>query len=276
MGWIDTAKKLPIGGKAYTEHEGCTTSKKLWIYRTPEGVGCFCNKCGYKSFSSTGLRNLQEVLAKHGEETELVVNDVTLPEDFTADVEEFSQEALLWLYKADVRNHLINAYGIGYSKELNRVIIPVYDEHNKLVMWQGRGLSNKQTKYLNTKSTKKQNDFFKSWAQCNTSSDDPYSSVVVVEDALSVIKVGQITKAVGVLGTSLSQKQINYLSKFSLVIFWLDGDRAGVNASTKMVKKLSMVTNTHRIFTKKDPKKLSYAEIEEIINSARHNTTTDN
>ncbi len=276
MGWRDTAKKLAIGGKAYTDHEGCTTSLKMWIYRNAEGVGCFCNKCGYKSFHSTGLRNLQEVLSKHGEETELVVKDVTLPDDFTVNVEEFSQEALLWLYKADVRNSLIQAYGIGYSKELNRVIIPVYDEENKLIMWQGRGLTNKQTKYLNTKSTKKQNDFFKSWVKHGESSSNSYSSVVVVEDALSVIKVGQVTQAVGVLGTSLSQKQVNYLSKFDLVIFWLDGDRAGVNASTKMVKKLSMVTNTHRIFTKKDPKKLSYAEIEEIINSARYNTIADN
>lgn len=276
MSWRDTAKALPIGGKSYTEHEGCTTSNKLWVYRTAEGVGCFCNKCGYKQFYSSGLRKLSEVLSKYAEETDIVVKDVVLPEDVTTDTTAFTQEALLWLYKADVRNHLIEAYGIGYSKDQNRVIIPVYDEEGKLLMWQGRGLSSTQTKYLNTKSTKKQNAFFKSWVRQDTIEPNTFDYVVVVEDALSVIKVGQITQAVGVLGTSLSQTQVNYLSRFSHVLFWLDGDRAGVNASNKMVKKLSMVTNTHRIFTKKDPKKLSYAEIQEIIDSARYNATTDN
>lgn len=276
MSWKDTAKALPIGGKAYTEHEGCTTSNKLWVYRAAEGIGCFCNKCGYKKFIASGLRKLSEVLSKYAEETDLVVKEVVLPDDITTDTIEFTQEALLWLYKADVRNNLIEDYGIGYSKDLNRVIIPVYDESNNLLMWQGRGLSSQQTKYLNTKSTKKQNAFFKSWVKSDKAEANTFDSVVVVEDALSVIKVGQITQAVGVLGTSLSQTQVNYLSKFTQVLFWLDGDRAGVDASNKMVKKLSMVTNTHRIFTKKDPKKLSYAEIEEIIDSARYNATTDN
>lgn len=259
------AKELAVGESGYYPHKDCTTNNKMWVYRNPSGSGCFCNKCGRKGFFKSGLRHLSEFKAVKATAEEELVSEVKLPEDYNQNIGQWHPDARLWLYKADIRNYQIAKYSIGYSKKLHRVIIPVYAEDGTLLMWQGRGLNSTQTKYYNVKGFGKNEIFFKSWVTKDKVHKHNLERVVVVEDALSVIKVGRTCQAVASLGTSMSMIQYNYLSSFRDVVMWYDDDAGGLKGSEKAIKKLAMLTNVSRIRTKEDPKKLSYDQIREEL-----------
>lgn len=266
---VEAAKDLDIGDSTYIPHVDCTPNNKLWVYKSREGVGYFCNKCGSKSFKRRNIIPLAELRAEKKEARTEFKKIVTLPEDVVYNGQDFPLDAKLWLYKADIRNFQIEKYGICYSPSLHRVILPVYDEHGELLMWQGRGLSSSQTKYHNIRGSGKSGYFFKSWVSEQKIHSHSKERVIVVEDVLSVIKVGRSCPTVAGLGTSLSQAQINFLSNFDRVTFWYDDDKGGLNGSEKAMKALSLVTNVDRIRTEKDPKYISYDEINKIVKEGR-------
>lgn len=255
--YIEIAKRLPVGGSVYVPHEGCTTSSKMWITNGQDVYGAWCNKCGMSGSTAKGLRSLAEIKAQGEQDVDEYTPKVGLPEDISYSANEWPLEARLWLYKADIRNDIIATYGIGYSKKQHRVVLPVRDEDNKLLMYQGRGLKPSQTKYKNVRAVPRNSIFCKSWVKNELTDPHNYDKVVVVEDMLSVIRVGKHCQAVAAMGTSMSQTQYNYLSKFKLVLFWFDPDKAGLGGSKKGVQKLSLVTECKRIRTEEDPKMLS-------------------
>lgn len=263
--YLDIAKGLSVGGSVYVPHEGCTTSAKMWVTNGEDVYGAWCNKCGMSGSTQKGLRKLSELAVQGSDDEDDYVPDVALPPDISYSPKEWPLEARVWLYKADVRNPLIEHYGIGYSKKQHRVILPVYGEDGKLQMFQGRGLAAYQTKYKNVRAVPKNSIFFKSWVHNGLTDPMDYNKVVVVEDALSVTRVGKHIQAVAAMGTSLSQTQYNYLSKFKEVVFWLDDDKAGLNGSKKAVQKLSLVTTCKRIRSEEDPKMLSDSEIKKYL-----------
>lgn len=265
MSWLQEAKKLKLGDSTYIPHEGCTTSNKQWVYHSSNGWGSYCNKCGEKHFKGKGIRPIKELSLDHVDDKTEFFESLSLPEDTTYNIDSFPLEAKVWLYKSDIRDKMILDYGIGYSKDMHRVIIPVYDEYGSLLMWQGRGLLDTQTKYFNARGSGKSGYFFKSWIKHDDVEPHTMDSVVVVEDALSVIKVGKVAQAVAGLGTSLSQKQLTYLSNFDKVYLWYDDDKGGLNGSTKSLRSLSLVTDCTRIRTDRDPKSYSYYEIQGIL-----------
>lgn len=258
------AETLPIDGFTYVSHTDCTSSDKLWVKNTPSKYIYFCNKCGAKGASSKGIQHVSKL--KHKDHNELIVEDVVLPEDVDYDISNWPRDAKLWLYKSDIRNFQIEKYGICYSKSLHRVIIPVYNESRELITWQGRGLREDQTKYLNLKSKKKNDTFFKSWVSKEKIHNYTTNRIIVVEDALSVITVGRYCPTVAALGTSLSTAQAIFLGNFDEVVFWMDDDRGGLEGSVKGMRKVALLTNVKRIRTREDPKKLSCDEIKRILN----------
>lgn len=277
--YIDTAKALTKGDSIYIPHEGCTTSSKLWVYSSESGTGCYCNKCGEKGFTGRGIRSLEEVFKRtEAEETDTLVKHVELPKDITYIPSEFHADGLMWLYSADIRNNDIKEYGIGYSAKLHRVIIPVYSACGTLMMWQGRGLTDKQTKYYNVRGVGKKNATFCSWVK---SGIDAYEApdieeIIVVEDALSVIRVGKHIPTAALLGTSITIGNIMWLGRFPEVTFWLDDDKGGNDGANKAIRKLSMLTECDRIRTAEDPKKLTNKEIVEVLHGNRQDIITSN
>lgn len=271
--YIDFAKEIPIETSGYTSHSGCTSSAKLWVYHSSDGYGAYCNKCGDKGFSKKGLRSARDLQkTKNLTQTSRRVRTVVLPPDYTQDVTTFPVEAKVWLYKGGITNKLIREYRIGFSKELYRVIIPVYSDSDKLLMWQGRGLLPEQTKYYNEEGSNKGEVVFKSWQ-----GDVVTTLAIVVEDALSVIRVGQFLPAVANLGTSTSLTQSLYLSMFKQLYYWYDNDAGGLNGSIKGMRKMSLLTNCSRIRTELDPKEYSIKALKEILTDVTgYNLTTSN
>lgn len=267
-------KSLNVGDSIYTSHQDCTSSDKLWLYRSDSGVGFYCNKCGEKGYKGTGLRRLREVHREDSNE-ERVMAKLELPKDIVYDTSKWDKAALMWLYSSDVRNDDIKAYKLGYSPKLHRVVIPVYSEEGVLICWQGRGLTSKQTKYYNVRGYGKKYARYCSWVKPGDMHYDlgDRSEVVVVEDALSVIRVGKVRPCVALLGTSANTSVVMWLSGFSKVLVWLDDDAGGWNGSIKLLRKLAMLTEYVRIRTTEDPKKLSNAQIAEVLQHDRQNTS---
>lgn len=266
--YIDTAKALPKGDSTYIPHEGCTSSTKMWTYHSDSGWGAFCNKCGLKGFTGYGIRSLEEVFkATEAGEEDVLLKSVVLPPDMTQNPSEWHIDGLMWLYGADIRNADIETYGLGYSPKLHRVIIPIYNGRGELMMWQGRGLTEKQTKYYNVRGVSKKNATFASWIKCGLQeySRPEITKIVVVEDALSVIRVGRHIPTIALLGTSITIENIMLLSQFPEVRFWLDNDKGGNDGAIKAMRKLSILTKCYRVRTDEDPKKLTNKDIMEAL-----------
>lgn len=175
--------------------------------------------------------------------------------EITFQVDRFSSAAKSWLYGAGITDKLIKLYKIGYIPEVDRVYIPNYRE-NTLIGYQTRALSfYDKPKYLG-----------KGPKMCYLSKGKRTSSVVLVEDVLSCIRVGEHNSAISLQGTSLKEEGLaQVLSKFDTVKIWLDSDAAGVSGDKKLTRQLCLFVPCSSIVTKKDPKTYTHTEIGEIL-----------
>ena len=185
--------------------------------------------------------------------------EIALPKDFTTDI---PLQGRLWLYKGSISETTWKEYGLGYSKALERVILPVYrsGKDGPLLWYQCRAiLEGQQPKYIQP-SASRDTVLFKSRTH------GTHNRCVITEDILSAIRVGKHTQAYSLLGTKITTSQANYLSKYDEVITWLDPDKAGVTGAYNIRKALQLITNVRNIVTDVDPKNLSDEQIKEQLN----------
>ena len=181
--------------------------------------------------------------------------DITCEEYITYDTDNFSKSAKVWLYTVGITDKLIKLYRIGYIPELDRVYIPNY-RGNTLIGYQTRSLSfYDKPKYLG-----------KGPKLCYLSKGIKTNSVVLVEDVLSCIRVGEHSSAISLQGTSLKDEGLTeVLGKFTSVKIYLDADAAGRLGDKKLTRQLSLFIPCSSIVTKRDPKTYTYRELGEIL-----------
>lgn len=182
-----------------------------------------------------------------------------IPKDFTTTIPE---QGLEWLRRAGIDEDLRQLYNIGYSEREQRVVLQTVDAMGRLIYIQKRAVYNGQSpKYVNVAAIKK--PLFKSKQACTP-------LVVITEDILSAIKVGQVFSAISILGTKPVSTLLPEISKYSEVFIWLDPDDAGVQGSRKLATYCSMLDiPIYRVCSSKDPKYYSKDEIKLYINNAR-------
>ena len=271
MSWIDLAKQLPCGQHSRCDCPQCGagTNTNAAIYNhNPKYYSIYCNACDYKAYESKGVLSLEErkrIQDLNTEAEQHLLGPIELPKDVTYDHTEFSREARLWLYKSGLTTTIWRKYNIGYSKRLERVVLPIYSTAGDLIWYQCRAiLTGQKPKYLQP-SRDKNNIYYES--------RNPTISrtVIVVEDILSFIRVTEATnttKRYNVftpLGTKLSSGQIRALSEYDEVITWLDNDRAGITGARNISKVMSLVCSVRNIREDKDPKCYSNKQIKEIL-----------
>lgn len=190
---------------------------------------------------------------------------VSLPKSSTS---ELPKKALKWLLTYYVDNKLQEQYGIKYVHQaavytqsgsriiLNeRVLLPCYN-NNKLMWYQARSLNKEDTPKYYTFGDKQELFWSTTPIQNNT-------KIVITEDMLSAIRVGEHLQAVSLQGTKINDKNLLTLAKkYDTIIIWLDGDRSGRDGAKVLMKKFSLlVNNVHNISTTRDPKCLADSEI---------------
>ncbi len=220
----------------------CGSSDAVFPYNN----GDYCFSC-HKKWIDKPRKSLQTKL-----ETELPLV-LQIPEDTITTG--LPDKAKLWLYKYHMTQELWEKYHIGYSAAFDRVILPVYgSEWEGLVYYQARALFKTKQKYLNPSVPKRL--FYSKLEQSAL-------FIVLVEDIISAIRVGETCYAIALLGKTLPVKDLTFLAKKQIFI-WLDKDAYA--EAIKLQKRLTQLgCNVKIISTTNDPKCYTDAEIKNII-----------
>lgn len=258
--WLQIAKDLPVGHSTRAVcHGECGTGRALVINHDPDKYRCYCFRCGLSQFESKGYMTLEQLahIKAMNEAAALASESVALPLDINYDSSLWPTEARMWLYKASIYGSVLDSARIGYSPELGRVILPVYKDQ-EVIYYQGRAIfAGQEPKYLNPKTANRPIWYGKQAEESDT--------IVVTEDILSAIRVGEVTQSCSILGTKLDTASAGALSKYRRVIIWLDGDTAGVEGALSISKTLGLVTDTRIVRTERDPKEYTNQQINEIL-----------
>lgn len=166
----------------------------------------------------------------------------------------WSEESLLYLYNYHFNNTLIKRYGIG-EKEPGVLIYPVFDK-NKFICYIERTINPKRVKQIGGK-------------QAVIIDKVPAKSVVIVEDWISAVRIGEVCPTLCLFGTKCKSDSLKALVQdYEEIILWLDGDEAGQKAADQLQYMLTMYVSQYknkrsfedpyrkirRIQTSKDPK----------------------
>lgn len=236
-----------------------------------------CPECG----SSRGLREYEEALhcfkcnmhkPKKGSTNRRSLKPNTEPVDETLGGPllpyfhdgEMPAEAMKWLLKHGIYPDLQKLYGIRYVRSSkvgnltlkHRIVLPYYDEEGELIFYQARGFTEGEPKYLQVGPKK----LFWSFGGLP---ELPVRTLVITEDILSAIRVGEFCQAAALCGCSLTDENLlTLLKNYSKIILWLDLDRAGIEADYELIKTMElygkMVVQIHH---KNEPKQLFRQEL---------------
>lgn len=182
----------------------------------------------------------------------------------------FSLEAQKWLTKYHIGAGIVNQHNIMEAPDIS-LIMPVLDDEDVLVMYQRRWLLERKIITYGTKAHKLVTNY------------PEHSKLVITEDFISAIRVGELTNSLCLFGTSIKNDILkDIIKKYNEIIVWLDGDEAGQSAAHKLIencytvhrrlKKLySYDNNVHNlvvrnIYTRLDPKLYTKSEIQTILN----------
>lgn len=265
---MQTRVKARFGSIAEALQEGQTV-RVLCCGATPAcKVSCsnygyheFCFRCGWKHFTPHRARSLKQILESRALRSQTIQTTTVaeLPADYTSEV---PMEGSLWCMKYGVTPDIMQVYGIGWSEELQRVVLPTYSREGELTCVQMRAVHpDQQPKYLNLGSDP---------ATLFWTRPLPERAVVVTEDIMSAIKVARVHPAVSTLGTNCNDgKALEIARACSTAIIWYDSDAAGTNGAAKAARMLGFCgVQTINICTPKDPKEYSSQEITNILKDA--------
>lgn len=190
--------------------------------------------------------------------TNLNVTKVTkelqdLPYDVTPEI---TGEALKWLRKYHLTNKNIFENNLLWSESSQMLIMPYYgDEH--LLCWQGRYFPERKPK--NHTEGKPEEHLLLHF------SNNSNSSICVVEDTISGIKVSDVMDSCVLWGSNLSNQKARKLSKlYDHLVLWLDGDK-----TKEMIKFQTrygwMFKSCIVVSTELDPKEHTLEQIKELL-----------
>ena len=143
-----------------------------------------------------------------------------------------------------------------YDRFRNRLMFPIIDVRGNVIGFGGRVLDDSKPKYLNSNETiifnKRKNLFGLNFAK---KTKEP--NIILVEGNIDVVTLHQFgfDNAVASLGTSLTEEQVNLLSRYTEeVVLTYDGDEAGQRAAKRAIPMLEKAGIKVRVLQMKDAK----------------------
>lgn len=255
---------------------------RMFVKRTNRGWkwNCFnCGQSGFKKYSllqqyQVGIRTFDEATA------ESLLNAIA--ENYELPTQRYNfkplpPEAWAWFNKYEITENEVIANGIHWVDDFGgRIAIPISNEAEQLSGYQLRSLQETGPKYITQlfRRGSKNNRFRKLCAPYNM--QDPISDnlCVVVEDALSAIKIHSIgVSSIALLGSPAKFPQelaLELEDRFEDLIIWLDPDKTKLYL--KYVNELTSLYDFRYvsfICGDKDPKAYERWQIKELIHAAR-------
>jgi DNA primase len=161
-------------------------------------------------------------------------------------------------------------FEVGYSKEKNRVVIPVRSASYELVGFIGRAtLDSQQPRYLYNKGFRRADYLF------NLQNAKAHGDVIIVEGSIDAMFVHQagFNNVVASLGAAIPKSQIVLLKKyFDKIIIFSDNDMAGEAMRDGIIeqclgKNISVAEVSKGL---KDPGEMNTEQIQNAIKFAKH------
>lgn len=251
----------------FSHHEACPRCREQGKDTTGNNLGVyvdgskFCFACGF-IFTPLNL-NIDSLAHRLGvlstTEKESSKNGVVLPSDYNRNLPD---EAIDWLKLYGITDAEIDQHFIGWSQNHGRVIFPVYDSYDNLLMWQGRYIPTSSGRPLQPK--------------CHTQGfaekvyhiigDPSCTSVCLVEDILSCIKISRVMPCMPLWGSVISTNRLVTLADLATsLVIWLDHDKQEYAIKRALYARPLFNDNVRVVSTKYDPKVYGTEEIEKFV-----------
>lgn len=270
MDWLGLAKNLPEGTSKRFVHE-CGSGKACIITHNKEYYSFYCFRCGERHYQKKEF-SLPEWVRKEQVKQEIAatkrakhdkgfksIEDLDYLK-LTAEFAKFDINALTWLFKAGITEDLAKKYKIMYSEAMHRVFLPVFNLAGDLVYYQLRGFDPKKPKYINPAKNGKIHFY---------AGEVTEYPLVLCEDILSAIKIGQVTRACALLGTDMSPRLLTNLMIDGRALVWLDPDEAGQHKARKHYQTcLALGIRAKNIISLRDPKLYCVDDIKQLLSDS--------
>jgi DNA primase len=135
----------------------------------------------------------------------------------------------------------------------NRIIFPIKNTYNKVIGFGGRAMLDAMPKYINSPDNILFHKKTSLYAE-NVVASTCYktNNIIIVEgylDAISMHNIG-LTQTVASLGTAVTRENfLKILKMVDEVIVCLDGDKAGINATKKLIDNVLDLASTKKIIS---------------------------
>lgn len=251
------------------------SSKSLKIERKEDGsIVANCYRCGKYYLNAKTDERLRSLSSGHttGREISSAVHargrardaSGVLPSDRTPDLKRWPEQQRHWIKRSGVTCDELSANGICYSPSVAGVVLPIHS----MGTYQGYQV---RSDYPNPKYYTSHDDRADSlWGFIASPSVD--STLVVVEDILSGIRVARVSDALVLFGNDIKTSAVGWLieNKYDKIMVWLDNDNGQViRQAQKIKRRLDFLSHVSIIRHPTDPKNMSDADIQEAI----HDTT---
>lgn len=262
-------KELDDGEQTHINHPNCPSGadrkRRLYIKRDDEALLGMCHHCGQSGGWKLGRKSYIRRKA-----TTKTVRKLYLPRDHVTSSDECHVLANVWFNRYGITQEERDHYGLGWSGYWKRAILPVW-QGGQLVAFQARRLlpEDDGPKYLTRKLEGYERPFFTGgWGDSSLD----FSTMVVVEDILSAIKVGRYCTTTAILNGTLSQEVVAGVLRFkpTRVVVWLDDDNPAIRQSQRRImRRVAPYADVYRINNiGADPKELSGEQIAATLRSA--------
>lgn len=243
-------------------------SLSMIVERKDDGsVAAHCFRCGSGGYSFPRLHyrdanQVREGASARRARTEglLVVGGLSVDADASSDYERFPAGARTWLSRAGLTKEKVNREDFLWSEDSHTLYIPVRQLDNLVgyVLRQFEGENRYRTLALD------KSNFF---GYYRSAIDKPSSTVVIVEDVLSGLRVSQICDTIVALGTNLMPAAVSTIlrHKYENAVIFLDADNGVVRSEARRMAKKLPFLNVRHVEVGRDPKYHSDEQLRTLI-----------
>src|SRR5690554_4468729 len=201
-GWLPEAEALRVGGRDRVDHD-CGPGRTMIVSNEVKGYRAWCFRCGEGGFKAKQptLSDMVELRRREAEDTALRY-DPSLPTPMVQDPREWPAAARLWLYRAGLHDRRIMELGFYFHPTTQRVVLPVVED-GRVTYWQARAVMPGQApKYINPRVDR----------EAVLPRYGEGRMVVLTEDILSAVRVGEVAEAWSLMGTAMKAPVLARLS----------------------------------------------------------------
>lgn len=266
--WFPKAESLELGYGKRTDHD-CGGGRTLTIRRDERGYHAHCFRCNDSGWVPPAPEPLEVRLKRlanlHSAENH-VASQLDLPLPAVRVWADWPPASRLWLLKAGLTSCDLPGLGAYYHPPTDRVVLTVLEPSRGIAFWQARAVDGRLPKYLSPSIPK--GSVVPQYGASDT--------VTLTEDILSAYKVGKVGEGWAMMGTTLTTGLlVKLLARNCKVNVWLDPDRAGRTAASKVLRTLrAHGIQCRDILSDRDPKLLHLDKIKELIDVTRRNDLT--